>query len=211
MKSNDLAGEQDRFELPPEVTFSKRRLSDAQAYVFRHRTLGELGRILLQDNRDGHCRISCEVVGDSADPMTEKRAEVFKPLALALTKRLDALTGTVPEAESGPPPSRPAVPREMVESKLIPCDRCGAMVAMLIFAPEATEPGRFEDCARKMYPEYTRLNLPTWILGPALGGGPPRDRPADILKVWPTRVPVERLRPAEFNPLIERLAAGHCG
>ena len=63
---------------------------------------------------------------------------------------------------------------------------------------------------RKMYPEYTRLNVPTWILGPALGGGPVMDRPADILPVWPTRAAIERLRPAEFNPIIERLATEHC-
>ena len=62
-----------------------------------------------------------------------------------------------------------------------------------------------------MYPEYSRLNLPTWIIGPALGGGPPMDRPAEILQVWPTRAPIERLRPAEFNPVIDRLAAEHCG
>jgi hypothetical protein len=61
-----------------------------------------------------------------------------------------------------------------------------------------------------MYPEYTRLNVPTWIIGPALGSGPLMDRPADILKVWPSRIPVEPLRPAEFNPIIERLATEHC-
>jgi hypothetical protein len=35
------------------------------------------------------------------------------------------------------------------------CERCGAVVAMLIFAPAATDPGRFEDYARKMYPQYS--------------------------------------------------------
>ena len=85
------------------------------------------------------------------------------------------------------------------------------MVALLIFADGATDPGRFEDYARKMYPEYTRRDLPTWIIGPALGDGPPEDRPADILQVWPTRAPVRRLRPAEFNSLIDRLATAHCG
>ena len=79
-----------------------------------------------------------------------------------------------------------------------------------MFAPEATDPGQFEGYARKMYPECTRLNVPTWIIGPALGGGPLRDRPADILKVWPKRTPSERLRPAEFNSIIESLATEHC-
>lgn len=57
-----------------------------------------------------------------------------------------------------------------------------------------------------MYPECTRLNLPTWIIGHALGSGPLIDRPADILQVWPQRAPIQRLWPAEFTPLLDRLA-----
>jgi hypothetical protein len=210
MNSRNVDRPQGRFELPPDVSFHKQRLGDGWAYVFRHRTLGELGRILVQGTGDGRSRISCEVIGDPADPMTAKRGEVFKPLGLELARRLEALAGTVPESQAAPPP-RPPGARDVIESRLIPCDRCGTPVALLIFAPEATEPGRFEDYARKMYPEYTRLDVPTWIIGPALGGGPLGDRPADILPVWPTRALSERLRPAEFNPLIERLATEHCG
>jgi hypothetical protein len=29
------------FQLPPDVSFEKQRLSDAYAYVFRHRVLGD--------------------------------------------------------------------------------------------------------------------------------------------------------------------------
>jgi len=57
------------FQLAPDVSYEKQRLSDAWAYVFRHRVLGELGRILLQELDDGRCHISCEVVGDPSDPM----------------------------------------------------------------------------------------------------------------------------------------------
>ncbi len=210
MKSPGFPRDQGRFELPSGMSFAKQRFADGWAYLFRDRTLGELGRILVQDTGDGHCRVSCEVVGDPADPMTAKRAEVFKPLGLELARRIESRTGTVPESEAAPPPPQPPPSREIVESQVIPCDRCGAVVAMLIFAPEATNAGRFEDYARKMYPEYTRLDVPTWIIGPALGNGPPMDRPAEILKVWPTRARVERLRPAEFNPVIERLATEHC-
>jgi hypothetical protein len=199
-----------RFELPAEVSFAKEPLGDGWAYVFRHRTLGLLGRILLQDTGDGRSRVTCEVVGDPADPMTAKRAKVFKPLGLELAHRLESRTGTVPEGRAAATPPQPPPDRELVESQVIPCDRCGVVVAMLIFAPEATDPGRFEDYARKMFPEYSRVNVPTWVIGPALGSGPLPDRPADILQVWPTRAPIERLRPAEFNPVIEQLATGHC-
>ena len=71
--------------------------------------------------------------------------------------------GATPEgAGRVEPPPRPPQAREVIESKLIVCERCGAVVAMLIFAPAAADPGRFEGYARKMYPQYTRLDVPTW-------------------------------------------------
>ena len=212
MDETNLPRGESRFRLPPDVSFRKHCSDHGWAYVFRHRTLGELGCILLQDRADGRCQISCEVVGDPADPMTAQRAAIFTPLGLELSERLQAATGPLTGADwAPPPPRRPPEPVEVIESKLIPCERRGTMVAMLIFADGATDPGRFEDYARKMYPEYTRLDLPTWIVGPALGSGPPGDRPADIVQVWPARALVQRLRPAEFNPLFDRLATEHCG
>ena len=98
----------------------------------------------------------------------------------------------------------------LVLGRQLPCERCGTMVVMLIFAPGATDRGGFEDYARKMYAEYTRLDLQTWIIGPALGG-PLMERPAEILKIWPSREPLERQRPAEFNALLDRLVTEHCG
>jgi len=72
------------------LSYEKQRLSDAWAYVFRHRVLGELGRILLQELDDGRCHISCEVVGDPADPMTTQRTAIFKPLGLELARQMEA-------------------------------------------------------------------------------------------------------------------------
>src|SRR4051794_9375342 len=204
MPSRRFPRDPDCFRLPPEVSFAKERIGHGWAYVFRHQSLGVLGRIRLQDTGDGRSRVTCEVAGDPDDPMTARRAEVFKPLGLELARRLESRMGTVPEALAAPPPPQPPPSREVVESQGIPCDRCGTAVAMLIFAPEATDSGRLEDYARKMSPEYSRMDVPTWVIGPGLGEGPPEDRPADILKVWPTRAPVERLRPAEFTPVIER-------
>jgi hypothetical protein len=49
------------------------------------------------------------------------------------------------------PPTRSFVePRELIESRLIPCGRCSENLALLIFAPGATDAGRFEDYARLM-------------------------------------------------------------
>jgi hypothetical protein len=99
---------------------------------------------------------------------------------------------------------------ELVESKLIQCERCGAGVALLIFAPGATGPGRFEDYARKMYAQVQQLNVPTYMIGPALGTGPILERPADMLKIWPEREAMRRLRPDACNPMIKALAKTHC-
>ena len=161
---------------------------------------------------DGRCHISCEVVGDPSDPMTMQQMAIFKPLGLELTRQMEAAFAATPQdAGLADPPARPQEAKEVIESKLIPCERCGTAVAMLIFAPKATDPGRFEDYARKMYPHYNHLNVPTWIIGPALGEGPLMDRPADVLKVWPAREPIQRLPPAQFNPLLDQLVTMHCG
>jgi hypothetical protein len=92
----------------------------------------------------------------------------------------------------------PLLPGEVAESKMMQCRTCDAFVAMLVFAPAATDVGRFEDCARLMYPEYSRHRLPTWIIGPAFGPG--SEDPADILQVWPVRKAPQRLTPRQFIP-----------
>ncbi|MBB5061249.1 hypothetical protein HDF16_005985 [Granulicella aggregans] len=62
-----------------------------------------------------------------------------------------------------------------------------------------------------MYPEYSRLNLPTWIVGPGVGGGSISERPADMLKVWPEREPIIRQQPATLKVMIDEIIERHCG
>jgi hypothetical protein len=214
MKHRKRAGDPespDKFRLPPDISFSKQRLSYGWAYVFRHRSLGELGRIVIEEIGHGRTHISLEVTGDPADPMTAERTAIFGPLGMDLARRMEAAAGVATGNMPLDPPPRPPEAKELIESRLIPCPRCGALTAMLIFAPLATDTGRFEDYARKMYPEYSRLNVPTWIIGPALGEGPLIDRPAEILKIWPTREPIKQQRPAQFNAMLDRLERTHCG
>ncbi|MBD3183401.1 putative toxin-antitoxin system toxin component, PIN family, partial [Candidatus Poribacteria bacterium] len=64
--------------------------------------MGELGRIVLQGRPDGRTHVTCEVVGDADDPMTEKRAAIFKPLGIELTRQLDMATGGTGEGELVP-------------------------------------------------------------------------------------------------------------
>ena len=62
--------------------------------------------------------------------MTAQRAAIFKPLGLELTRQMEAALCTTPE-EVGPvdpPAPRPPEGKEVIESKIIPCERCGAIV-----------------------------------------------------------------------------------
>lgn len=198
------------FKLPPDVSFRKERLSSGWSYVFRHTQLGNLGRIVLQGRLDGRTHVTCEVAGDAGDPMTEKRAAIFKPLGMALARQLDIATGGTGEEKWVSPPPRPSESPQRVATKLMQCETCGANVALLIFADNATDRGGLEDYARLMYPKVVKLNVPTWVIGPPIDSEPSPDSPADILKIWPERESIRQLRPDEFNPIIETLATTHC-
>jgi hypothetical protein len=89
---------------------------------------------------------------------------------------MEQATGPCLDPRPVVPPPRPAEPTQVVESKLMQCPTCDGFVAMLVFAPGATDAGRFEDYARLMYLEYSRHNLPTWIIVPPSAPGP-RTRP----------------------------------
>lgn len=81
-----------RFNLPKEVSFSKEQRPYGWVYIFRHTQLGRLGRIVLQGRTDGRTQVSCEIAGDSNDPMTERRAAVFKPLGEKIADEILRIT-----------------------------------------------------------------------------------------------------------------------
>ncbi len=198
------------FSLPNDVSFRKERMGSGWAYVFRHTQLGNLGRIVLSGRSDGRTHVTCEVAGDTGDPMTEKRAAIFKPLGMQIARQLDIATGGTGEDQWVDPPPRVSESPKRVATKLMQCERCEANVALLIFADDAKDRGGLEDYARMMYPKVAELNVPAWVIGPPIESEPKPDSPADILKVWPEREEVSQLRPDEFNPIIEELATTHC-
>jgi hypothetical protein len=80
-------------------------------------------------------------------------------------------------------PPRHQETKEVIESKLIPCECCGTVVAMLIFAPNATDAGHLEDYARKMYPNNAfapRGTVASQLL---------KDRQSHPQMRWRTRAP----------------------
>lgn len=141
------------FSLPPDISFSKQPIAGGMVYQFRHKALGDLGRLVLQDRADGQCHITSEVVGDPDDPMTKKRSQLFLPISKQLTAALEAAVGGKEGSPvSSPPPVKtPPAPMERIPSTQIPCERCGKVAAHLIFADHAKEVSGLEDCARKMY------------------------------------------------------------
>ena len=187
-------------------------LAGGHAYTFRHRELGELGRIILQETPDGQCHISSEVVGDPSDPMTDERLKIFRPLGEQIIHILESALGsgqhTKPDSQLFIP--KPFPPHEeIIESRLIPCERCGALAAQLIFAESTGDFGELEDCARKMFMQYRDHNVPTWVIGEPLGV-PGLDTPARILKVWPSREPIQQMTANAFNAELDKLLERHC-
>lgn len=207
------------FSLPPDISSQQQRLKDGAVYIFRHKKVGELGRIILQDRADGQCHISIEVVGDSNDPMTATRRDLFLPLSEQLTAALEAglrATGRMnqPSVQTSTRATTvsqsPPLTQERIASKLIPCPRCNKPAAMLIFADYAKEEGELEDYARKMYSNYKQLNVPTWILG-APKRLPDNDISSPTFRVWPERGLIREMRPDEFNRELDQVVEGHCG
>ena len=195
------------FNLPPDISYNKEQLPNGFAFNFRHSQLGNIGRILLQERPDGQTQILCEVVGDPDDPMTAKRAAIFKPIGIELSNQLDVALGG--KAQGNPtfvePPPKSI---EKIASKIIPCPKSGRPAALLIFADYAEDVGGLEDYARLMYRNIIELDVPTWVIAPPEGTG--RNAASNILKVHPKREPVCKLTPDEFNQRLERIVAEHC-
>ena len=156
------------FSLPPEITVSQKKLPQGWAYVFRHKKMGEARRLRVQ-GVGGETRISSEVVGDPADPMTKKRQAILEPLTREISREMERLTDGA--GRTIPPVTPPEDPGQVVASRLLQCNHCNAFVAMLVFADDARSPDLLEDYARLMYAEVARRNLPAWVIGAPWGPG----------------------------------------
>lgn len=198
------------FSLPPEVTSTKTQLSNGRfAYVFRHTTLGELGRLLIIPHSNGESRLVVEVSGEPDDPMTIKRQELLDPIASEMLKTMAMICGN---GKGTPEPYQVTEQKYEIGCEEIPCETCGALVALLVLSDADTAAG-LEDYARMMYAIIKEKNVPTWVIG--------LEKEVKIngeyaglalsMKLWPERGNVQELVSTEFNPLLDELIDNHCG
>lgn len=204
------------FQLPPNISFKKEKRSFGWVYLFRHSKLGQIGRIVPRGRADGRTQITCEVTGDPNDPMTEKRAGIFKPLGKKIADEMERITngGKPSTGKTVKPPSNlPLEPRKGVAQKLMQCEVCDAGIGLLVLAPDAPDEGGLEDYARLMYPEISKHKLPTWIIGglaPSQGVDDSNEPRCIIRKVYPKREAISYASPDEFNLITEKLRDRHC-
>lgn len=77
------------FSLPVDVTAQRRRLSATEfEYVFRHRSLGELGRLVLS-SAPGGINVTPVLFAPPGDARSQERQAIFEPLARTLTQQLE--------------------------------------------------------------------------------------------------------------------------
>ena len=113
------------------------------------------------------------MAGDPADPRTVERRAIFEPLGLEIARQMEQIAGSPdPQAANRATGTARRSGRSGGEQADAVRAPAKASVAMLVFAPGATDAGRFEDYARCMYPEDPRCGLLTWTIGPASGPGP---------------------------------------
>ena len=199
------------FKMPKDIDSKKTILEDgSQAYEFRHKKLGKLGRLVLKD-QGGQTHVFAEVAGSQNDPHTAKRQAILEPIVKGLSEEMNKKLGGDPGINIPPPLAQRASSGEWVGNKMLICSQCDESVALLVFAEGDPRDGDLlEDYARKMYDKIAETNLPTWIIGPPIGLVSSPEAPADIMKVWPERGPVKRLSPNEFNDELDILQNTHC-
>jgi len=198
------------FQLPPGVTMKKEIMTDGnQAWEFRHRDMGRLGRISLKA-MGGQTLIINEAAGDRDDPLTAKRKEIFEPIARELSTRMEKILG---KGKGTPPKHIEAAdePSMSVAIKIIQCETCGEPAALIVFADLAKTPDEMEDYARMMYRQIADRNLPAWILGCALTDpDEDPDAPSYAMKVWPEKERIQLVTPDQILPDIDEAAENHC-
>lgn len=145
----------------PEVSCRKETLlTGEEVYIVRHKNLGDLGRILILQNGE-NCQLSFEVIGDEDDPGTVQRKEVFEPISHEISHLMESIfgkgNGTIKPYES-------PVQIQSFRAERIECNKCGACVAFIVYAPPNATPAVLEDNVRHSFSKAKEFNVPTWVI-----------------------------------------------
>jgi hypothetical protein len=201
--------------IPPEIKLRKElSVEGIWLYIFRHDKLGDIGQMSFQGFSNNYTHFLSQVVGETEDPMTKKREEAFGELSGKLIKVMEEALGKADndfKLENEEILSIPRNKGDIIESKLLPCNTCGAFVVLLIFSNlEEMTIADFEDYARMMYLVYSNHNVPTWIIGIPVGDLMEADTISPIMQVWPEKGSIFFSTAKEFNLNLDTLINGHC-
>jgi hypothetical protein len=198
-----------RFPIPPEVSCRKEFLSNGQViYVFRHEDLGDVGRLLILPN-DGESQFVFEVTGFEDDPMIVQKKAIIDPISKDIFSLMISLLG---EGKGTLKPYSVPPQRKTIEAEHITCAKCGVLVALIIYAPDAVTRASLEDYAGIMFPKVKELNVSTWVLGKEQEVVADNQYVSQFLslKIWPERKPVWYILATEMDDILEPLVEKHC-
>ena len=196
--------------LPEDVTCHRELQPNGKPfYLFKHVELGTLGRMFIMGNGN-ESQLMFDVMGEEDDPLTEKKKNLFLPITHMISEQMEkglgAGKGTVK------PMILPSNVRS-IKAEHITCKTCHALVAVIVYAEEATTAAELIDHATFFHKKAKELNVPTWVLG--------KEMVSDIylmqyhsifltLKMWPEREEARLMSEMAIDDLLCPLVEYHC-
>jgi hypothetical protein len=198
-------GRHNSIDLPDGVTSEMSHSYDGDIiYSFHHVKLGEIGRIIVL-SQGSNTNICYEVCGDQDDEITQKRREIFSPVAKQIADASDKILGPGITSVS---PYDINHGNGVVASKVFPCEICNQPTSMMIEADDAITEGELQHYASMMRSNIKRFNIPTWVVGKeieiTLSNGSKTGKSL-IMKVWPSKEQAKIMYAEEFNNITEAL------
>lgn len=198
------------YSLPKGITCKRENHYNSVAYVIKHESMGDLGRLVISD-LNGMSHFSSEVIGDPLDPLTIKRKEILEPIAKAMIAEVEKATKAENvniDASQFKHNIKP--PKQLVPSKILQCLKCNKIVAHLVFADDAENQAQLEDYYRLMFTKIKEINVPTWIVGKEEVYST-KNIIAYVMKVWPEKSGnAVKISFNEFNLMLNKIQNRHC-
>jgi hypothetical protein len=177
-------------------------------YIFRHKDLGDIGRMFILPHGE-QSQFVYEVTGDEDDPMTQQRRAIFEPIFHDIHAQMASTLG---EGKGTPKPYQTPIQTQTINAEHITCSKCDVLVALIVYASQATTGASLEDHARMMFSKAKELNVPAWVLG--------KEKEVLVnnlyvsqflsLKFWPIREPVRYILATEMDDILCPLVEKHC-